>query len=236
MKIEILFPETCCLFGDLENARYLAASCGGEIINTALNDRPYFADETPDLLYIGSATEKGQERAVTALAPYKDRISELMESGANILATGNALELFGARITGDDGADFPALGLFDYTAKREMKNRYNALYLGKFEDMDIVGFKSQFAHAYDFGELPPLFDTVRGDGRCRGDKNEGVRIKNFMATYLLGPIMILNPDFAKYTLKLMGVNEPTLRFEAAAYEAYERRLSEFTEPGRNFTY
>jgi len=236
MKIEILFPETCCLFGDLENPRYLAASCGAEIISTAMNDRPFFADETPDLLYIGSTTESGQERAVRALMPYKERLSDLISSGANILATGNALELFGSRITGDDGADFEALGLFGFTARREMMNRYNALYLGKFGDTDIVGFKSQFAHAYGFGDLPPLFRTVRGDGRSRGDKAEGVKVNGFMGTYLLGPIMILNPDFAKHVLGRMGVAEIRLQFEAAAYEAYGRRLSEFSEPGRNFTY
>ena len=236
MKIEVLFPEVCCLFGDLANAKYLARSCGAELCETHLGDTPLFVSETPDLIYIGAMSERSQERAVNALMPYKERLCELIESGANILATGNAMELFGSRIEGDDGIAFDALGIFRFTARREMMNRYNSLYVGKFEGMDIVGFKSQFAHAYDFDDSLPLFDTVRGDGRCRGDKKEGLRKNNFMATYLIGPIVVLNPPFAKYLLTLMGVENPTLEFEQAAYDAYNRRVSEFNEPTREIGY
>ena len=236
MKIEVLFPEICNLFGDLQNVKYLARSSAAELVFTSLNDTPLFLTETPDLLYIGSMTEHSQELAVNALSPYKARLRELIDGGANILATGNALELFGSRITGDDGADFEALGIFGFTAKREMMKRYNGLYVGKFEDMDIVGFKSQFAHAYDFGELPPLFETVRGDGRSRSEKAEGIHVGNFMATYLLGPLMITNPPFAKHVLGLMGVSEPSLAFEDAAYDSYRRRVAEFMDPDRGVTY
>ena len=236
MTIEVLFPETCCLYGDLQNAKYLAAASGASIRWTAFSDVPLFAGETPDLLYIGSAPESAQERAAAALMPYKERLRELIDGGANILATGNAAELFGTRVTGDDGADFPCLGLFDYEARREMMNRYNGLYLGKFGDMDIVGFKSQFSHTYGAGDLPPLFETVRGDGRNRAEKPEGIHVQNFMATYLLGPMMILNPDFAKYVLTLMGVSEPKLPFEQAAYDAFRKRLTEFSDPARHFVY
>ena len=236
MTIEVLFPETCCLYGDLQNVSYLASACGAEVRRTAFSDEPLFLRETPDLLYLGSAPESAQERAAATLLPYKERLRELIDGGANILATGNASELFGRRITGDDGADFAGLGLFDFEARREMMNRYNGLYLGKFGDMDIVGFKSQFAHTYGADDLPPLFETVRGDGRNRGDKREGLHVNNFMATYLLGPMLILNPDFAKYVLTLMGAENPSLPFEQAAYDAFHRRLEEFSDPARHFVY
>lgn len=236
MTIEVLFPETCCLFGDLQNAKYLAASCGAEIHGTAFSERPLFADSVPELLYIGSMTESGQERAVKALSPYKERLRELIDSGANILATGNASEIFGARITGDDGADFPALGIFDFTARREMMKRFNALYLGKFGDIEIVGFKSQFAHMYGAEKLPPLFETVRGNGRNRTEMPEGIHINNFMATYLLGPLMILNPLFAKHMLSLIGAPDAQPGFFEASMDSYRRRLEEFKDPGRGFIY
>ena len=49
-----------------------------------------------------------------------------------------------------------------------------------------------------------LFKALRGPG-LNDTKFEGVRINNFMGTYVLGPILVFNPDFTKYLLKLLGV-------------------------------
>ncbi len=236
MKIEVLFPEICNLFGDLYNANYLAQSCGAEILRTPLKSKPHFVSEKPDLIYMGSMSERSQELAVTALNAHKDRLIELIASGANILVTGNAMELFAKRIDSDDGSSFEALGIFDFIAKREMMNRYNALYVGTFGDMDVVGFKSQFSHAYGLKDIPPLFETVRGDGRNRSEKPEGIHVNNFMATYVLGPLILLTPPFAKYLLSLIGAEEPALAFEDAALEAYHHRVKEFKDPSTGIYY
>ena len=42
MKIEVLYPELCNLYGDLYNAEYLARSAGAEIVNTKLTEKPRF--------------------------------------------------------------------------------------------------------------------------------------------------------------------------------------------------
>ncbi len=236
MKIEVLFPEICNLFGDLYNPKYLARSCGAEIIRTSLKAEPFFVNETPDLIYIGSMSERSQELAVAALAPHKARLERLIDSGANMLVTGNAMELFGKQIDSDEGSSLEALGIFDFISKREMMNRYNALYLGTFGDMDIVGFKSQFSHAYGLESLPPLFETVRGDGRNRLEKPEGIHVNNFMATYVLGPLVLLTPPFAKYILSLMGSENPELAFEKAAFDSYLNRLTEFKASSTGFYY
>ena len=85
----------------------------------------------------------------------------------------------------------------------------------------------------------PLFKKVRGVGidgkKQNSDMGEGVRINNFMATYLLGPLLILNPPFAKYLLSLLG-ETGKLPYEDVAMEVYETRLSEFKDPNRGFFY
>ena len=57
-----------------------------------------------------------------------------------------------------------------------------------------------------------------------------------MATYLLGPMIILNPPFAKYILSLMGVENAKLAFEDTAMDVYETRVQEFKDPNRGFEY
>lgn len=56
-----------------------------------------------------------------------------------------------------------------------------------------------------------------------------------MATYLTGPLLVLNPPFTKQLLQDLGA-EDTLAFEEAAMEAYEARLAEFRDEKRSYLY
>lgn len=236
MKIEVLYPEVCCLYGDLMNIEYLSRCLPeAEIIRTSLKSEPAFLSGDVDMICLCSMTEQAQELVLAALRPYKEQIETMIAGGTIFLITGNALEIFIKYIENEDGSRLEALGLFDLTAKRRMMDRYNALYLGKFGNIDIVGFKSQFAHAYG-DDADGLFETIRGAGRNPEVKPEGIRKSNFMATYVLGPLLILNPPFTKYILELLGAKDRPLLFESAAFDTYNLRLSEFTDPRRGFDY
>ena len=130
--------------------------------------------------------------------------------------------------------------MIDFTelyAKRDMMNRYNSLFLGELEGKEtikIVGFMSQFAKSYGDNSKNYLFKALRGPGLNDESKFEGVRINNFMGTYVLGPILVFNPDFTKYLLRLLGVKEPKIAFEKEAVEAYNIRLKEFENPNIAF--
>ena len=70
MKTEILFPEVANLCGDLMNVTYLRQCCPEmEVVETGLKDRPAFLDGGVDLVYVGSATERGLQLMVQALTP-----------------------------------------------------------------------------------------------------------------------------------------------------------------------
>lgn len=240
MKIEVLYPEVCNLYGDLMNIEYLKRSLAAsgvsdvEIIETSLKSEPCFAKSAVDLIYMGTMTESAQELVLKALTPYKARLEELIGNGQLFLITGNALELFGEYIECEEKENINCLGIFKTHAVQKMLQRYNSLYVGKYGDVDIVGFKSQFTHSY--GEFEGLFETVRGDGLNPGTKSEGIKKNNFMGTYIIGPILVLNPPFTKELIKLMGVEKPAAAYEEAAMDVYEHRLSEFMEPTRGLTY
>jgi CobQ-like glutamine amidotransferase family enzyme len=237
MTIEILYPEVCNLYGDLMNIEYLRRAVPeAEVVKTSLKTRPAFLDRDVSLVYLSSMTERAQILVRDAMTPHLDALKQKIEEGLPILATGNAMELFIREIQDEDGTKTPMLGLFDLQAKRTMERRYNALYLGRFEDMDILGFKSQFSHAYGGEDVPALFETVRGAGRNPGETREGIRYKNFMATYLLGPLLVLNPPFTRLMLRLIGAGDRPVPFEKAAMDAYTLRLDEFKDPKRGFTY
>jgi CobQ-like glutamine amidotransferase family enzyme len=237
MKIEVLFPEIFNLYGDLFNAEFLKRSCPETgIVNTSLKTEPLFLTEKPDMIYMGSATERGQEIAVNKLLLYKNRIIELIDDGALFFLTGNAGELFGTHIQQENGENITCLGILPVYAKRQMMNRYNSLYIGKFENMDVVGFKGQFSHSYGDNSNCYFIETTRGDGLSPGIKYEGIRKNNLFSTYIIGPILPLNPPLAKYFLSLIGVSDPKLEFEEECFDAYYTRVKEFCEPSRGFLY
>ncbi|MBO6159743.1 MAG: hypothetical protein J6P72_10885 [Firmicutes bacterium] len=240
MKVEVLFSEACNLYGDLFNMNYLAASVPeAEFIYTGFNDVPAFAGEKVDFIYLGPMTERDQETVISRLKPYRERIIELIEQDVVFLCTGNAFEVFGSYIETDEKRRIDCLGIYEGYAVRRLMNRHNSLFLGTFKDAgqnsrEIIGFKSQFTHTYTDNRKGYVFAKTRGYGINPDSEFEGIRMHNFFGTYLIGPILIMNPYFAKYLLSLAGVAEPKLAFEKEAFEAYEVRQKEFHDPKRSF--
>lgn len=225
--IEILFPEFCNLYGDISNMKYLQ-KCIPEanFIETNFGEDPTFVKNDVDLIYMGPMTEKMQEKVIEKLKPYKQRIEELIEKNTVFLITGNAIEIFGKYIENEDGSKIEALGTFDIYSKRNMMKRHNSNFIGKYEDIEIVGFKSQFTQSYGNNEENYFSKVEKGIGLNPESILEGIQKNNFIATYLIGPILILNPEFTKKILQKMGIEEPKVAFEQDVRNAYEQRLKE----------
>lgn len=230
LKIEILFPEFCNLFADSQNMRYLK-QCIPEatFIETSFNEEPKFVSEKINLIYLGAMTEKMQEKVIAKLKKHKSKIEELIEQNTIFLFTGNSLEVMGEYIENEDGSRIEGLGIFKVYAKRDMLHRHNSFFIGDFEGIEIVGFKSQFTMMYGENEENYFSKVEKGIGINKDSKYEGIRKNNFLGTYLLGPILILNPEFTKKLLNKMGIEKPTLAFEKEVEEAYKQRLKEFKE-------
>ena len=230
MTIEYLYPEICNLYGDSFNIRYLRKILkDASFVETNLKSEPCFATNDVGMIYLGATTEEGQEMIIERLLPYKNRLEELIDSGKVILCTGNAMEVFGEKILSDDGTEITGLGIFKTTAKREMLNRYNSIFLGQMEGFEVVGFKSQFSHSYGDNSDGYVMKAVKGCGLNPETDREGIRRKNFIGTYVIGPILLLNPPFVRYLLSLMGT-EAEIVFEEDAMKAYEVRLNEYHRP------
>lgn len=227
LRIEVLFPEVCNLYGDMGNIQYLRYCYpDAEFIETALTETPAFAESKVDMIYLGSMTERLQEKVIAKLCNYKAELATCIDNGTVILFTGNAYELMGAYIE-DDGRKIEGLGFFDYYSKRDMMNRHFSVVLAEFEGKNIVGFKDQFSMSYNNAEDVAFMSIVKGEGWNSGASFEGVRKNNFFGTYLLGPFLIMNPEFTKYLMSLLGSENPQLAFEAAITDAYIKRVHEF---------
>ncbi len=228
MKIEVLYPEICCLFGDKANMRYFEMCLPeAEFIKTPVSEMPRFLTEDVDMVYFGSCSESNQERILSRLKDHKARIEELIEKGVIFLMTGNAFEIMGNYIEKPDGEKIEALGIVDFYAKRTIPKRNNSLFMGKFGETEIVGYTSRFSHSYDIKEEDAFINVTKGYGSFIDAKTEGIKKNNLYGTYLLGPFLIQNPLFTKQLMTKLGVENPQLAFEEEIMKAYDVRLKEF---------
>lgn len=221
MKIEFLYPELT-MYGDSFNIKYLAM-CNKriEVIYTPINKKPYFVSHNVDMVYLGSLSESSQIAVINKLMPYKDRINELIKDDKIFLVTGSAMEIFGKSIKRNNQI-IKCLNIFCYETEYDYSNRYHDLYEGEYEDIKIIGFKCQYTTINNVIEKP-LFNTTKGMGNSKNSKDEGIRYRNFMASEVLGPLLIYNPLMIKKILKMLYLKQD-LKFEKDVMESYENKL------------
>lgn len=226
MRIEVLFPEYCSLFGDLFNIKYLQLCLPeAERLDTSLRDEPSL--EPGGLIYLGPMTERTQEKVIKKLSPYRDRLRELIAGGTAFLLTGNAMEVFGSYIDTGSGDRIEGLGLLPLYARRDLMHRHNSVFLGDWNGEEVTGFKSQFTMAWPTEGAKGLFTVKKGVGLNKKCPYEGLKANNLFATYLQGPILPLNPCFAKSLLAAMGAPEAEPAFAEEARAAYQARIADF---------
>ena len=232
MRIEVLYPQLCCLYGDKGNTLFLQKCLpDAEFIFTQLNDKPLFLSEDIDLVCMYSMSEQSQELILSRLMQYKDEIKDKIENSKTFfLFLGNAMELLGNYIEREDDTRVDALGIFDIYSLRHAPRRFNTLIQAKFNDITLLSYTSRFAETFGITEDMAMAKVEIGTGSCPDTKLEGICTDNLIATYMLGPILVANPDFSKWLLKKLGVDEPVLPFEDALYESYEAKRKEFQRP------
>lgn len=235
MTVEILFSEVCGLYGDKQNADYLKKCLPeAEFIYTDLLSEPYFINNTPDIIYIGTMSENIQRRVIGKLSPFTDRINELIDGGTVILATGNAPEIFCEKIEYiTEKTEINGLCVFPLTVKNDLFRRYNGKTLGVCDNIKVVGFRSQFSFIYGDNSSYPFLEMTRGIGINPESRFEGMRKNNFFCTSILGPLLPLNPLFTEYLISLTG-EKAEAAFRNAAMDAYNQRIKEFEDPKVKF--
>lgn len=227
-KAEILYPELCNLFGDTGNTRFIRA-CAENCVDTALNEVPAFVGEDVGLVYLGSMTENNQLRAMEKLMPYKDRIAELIDKGTVFIATGNSYEIFGKSLTDEDGSRIQLMGIFDFTVKRNFMKRESGLCIGKYGDIEIVGFKASFTKIYPGEKTETFISVSKGLTMNPESGYEGVVRNNFYGTALLGPLLVLNPIFSKKVFETAEIMSGDIPFYKEMMDAYKIRTNEFKQ-------
>ncbi|HWQ70982.1 MAG TPA: glutamine amidotransferase [Desulfitobacteriaceae bacterium] len=209
-----LYPDLLDLYGDRGNILALAARCRWRGIETAvqrasLGDKLDF--QNMDILFLGGGSDREQNLLVEDLMQRKIDLQAAIEDGLVVLTICGGYQLLGQYYQTAEGKKIPGLGILDlFTiagSKRMIGNVVVELdcrleVMPRTPLSTLVGFENHSGKTYLGSGLEPLGKVLVGYGNNGEDKTEGVRHKNIFGTYLHGPLLPKNPDFADLLLQL----------------------------------
>lgn len=190
------------LYGESGNVKALKMQLENQGIKVKIDfltitDSLHFSNY--DFVYIGMGTEQNQQLVLKHLLPYKKEISQAIENGTFFLVTGNALELFGKQIISNQ--KIKALQIFDFETKiQEFRIVEECIGHTDFLNKPILGFQNRAGVIKDYN-ISPFLTLTKGTGYAPKVTQEGIVKKHFYGTYLVGPILIRNPELLKYFVK-----------------------------------
>lgn len=225
MKIVIanLYYDLLNLYGDSGNIKAIKKALESqkikvEIINLSINDELDF--EKYDFVYIGSGTEYNQTLVLNHIINYKDKITKYIENNKFFLVTGNSIELFGKYIINSN--EIKCLNIFNYNSiKQEKRIVKETLTNFEFIKKQVIGFENHECITQN-NKYNPMFknDNIK----------EGINYKNFYATYLLGPLLIRNPELLKFFIvKLVLQKDKNFKFKKFDFKIEEKAYNNYVE-------
>ena len=179
-----------------------------------------------DLVYIGAGTEDNQKIVLPHLMKYKKEIKKAIDDNKFFLITGNAINFFGKHIIDKNGKKIKTLNIFDYYVKEEdFRMIDEGIMKCSFLKNIVIGFQNQNTVLRD--NKNPMFEVVKGIGSYPNSKTEGIKYNNFYGTYLVGPLLIRNPEFLKYFInEIMKKNN--LKYKKLDLKTEEKAYNAFT--------
>lgn len=211
MKIGYLYYDLLNLYGENANFRMITNSLTEMGVNhesVLISGEDDIDFDSFDFIYIGFGTEKNLEVAFEKLKKYKNALKKYIESNKILLATGNSIELF--------SKDY--LDILDYNVNFGEK-RFLKEPILEFDliNKPLIGIYNQINTINNEN----LFRVKRGYDH----EFEGFNYKNFYGTYLIGPILVRNPEFLKFILlKLVSKADMDLSVYETAFENYITKI------------
>ena len=230
MKINVvrIHNELLGTYGDRGNAEVLEFRGRYLGITANILDVTY-KDSIPtngDIYLLGGAEDAAQILSLEALKRDEETINLVLERGAVFLAVCAGFQILGNSFYAD-GKEFKGLGLLDVDSTPGDKR-----YVGDIKieftgmDLDLTGFENHAGKTVLGPNATPLGRVKVGNGNGDG-KFDGAINGNIFGTYLHGPILARNPEFADLLLN-RAVGRKFTTFEdpvATKYATWRRRVT-----------
>lgn len=209
LTIGWLYPELMSTYGDRGNIIVLQKRCEWRGINVEIIRFDVGFDENLlakcDLLFMGGAQDRQQQIVAEDLMKKREKLKGAIENGVPGLYICGAYQFLGKYYKEADGTVINSLGILDLHT--ENLGNDSPRLIGNtaarvLDDKTIVGFENHGGRTYLGKQVLPFGKVINGFGNNGDDETEGVIYKNSFGTYLHGPILPKNPEFADHLIRL----------------------------------
>jgi len=216
MKLEIInmYPDILNLYGDIGNLICIEKRCEWRGIEVNIENFTIDSEvdiNNADMILIGGGSDSGQDIISNHISNQRNLLEKFIEDEKVLLAICGSYQLFGNSYINPYNEKISCLEIFDIETK-SIEDRLtgnilvsnNLKYDISFESAinteltDIIGFENHGGRTYH--KYDTLGDVKVGYGNNGEDKKEGMVYKNFIGTYLHGPILPKNPHIADYII------------------------------------
>lgn len=204
LVIAHLFPDLLNLYGDGGNVRVLEQRLRWRGIPVEVK-RIHHGESVDlsqvDLVVMGGGPDREQKLASTELMNMRDDLRAYVESDGVLLAICGGYQILGSEwLWGDEIVE--GLGIVDLSTRRPGTSADrlidNIVLSSPLATHPVVGYENHAGRTYLGAGVEPFGAVVSstGHGNNDADKQDGVRYKNVVGTYLHGPLLAKNPEVA----------------------------------------
>lgn len=216
MKVCWMYHDIMDLYGDKGNIFVLKKRCEDRNIKFQL-DTCSIGQEMDisqyNLLFIGGGADKEQMSIIPDLLSRKENIQKALSSNTFALLICGGYQLFGQYYMAADGSKIDGLGIYPYYSDTDGPNHRCIGNIVVDADLDglktkIIGFENHGGQT--FGVDKPLGTVLKGYGNHFNGHTEGFYDGHVLGTYLHGPLLPKNPEFADFIItKAIQKDEPS---------------------------
>lgn len=237
LRIAHLYPELLNLYADKGNIQTLKRrlqwrGIGVDIdlvgIEATLRLQDYH------LVLLGGGSDREQELVSRHLYAQRTEWRNAVDAGLVLLAICGGYQLLGDYYQISDGSKIPGLAVLDLETTSGSPRLIGNVAIDTLDLGTIVGFENHAGRTTH--RHAPLGQVLKGHGNNGSDGQEGVRHLHIFGTYIHGPLLPKNPQFADYVLQTaMDYAELPYQLspiddtmENAAHEAFLHRRLELS--------
>ncbi len=204
MELDIIemYPYILNIYGDNGNYQILKKRC--EWRGIKVNGYKFKKDEKldisiedADIILMGGASDKAQTILSEDLMKERDLLYNYIENNGVLLAICGSYQMFGNRYVDLNKENIRCLEIFDMESVSSENRLIGNIILENnigLNPKSLVGFENHGGYTYH--EYGNLGNVKYGSGNNGEDFKEGLVYKNFIGSYLHGPILSKNPHLA----------------------------------------
>ncbi len=198
LTIVHLYPVEMSIYGDRGNVLTLQKRLqwrgyDAKIVEVGIGQK--FDLTKADIIFAGGGQDRGQIAVGQDLQKRSDQLHKAADAGVSMLTICGTYQLFGRGFTTLDKQKIPGIGIFRAetfgSTQRMIGNMIVNSPYGR-----LVGFENHSGQTILDPDQAPLGSVSMGFGNNSIDRHEGAVVNNVFGTYLHGPVLPKNPQFA----------------------------------------